>query len=261
MSILRWSLRHKAAFLAIPLSLVIFGLTIWLGFDRVFSFMPWTVNKLDWRAGAVQTAQHDHGGQVKSDAPSAAPTRAAIQSGKPGSGQSSHMRSRVLEKNSCLTWMKGPSCSCPPLCPTRAVGEALDVIQKQDLAMRAIPEVDSVVGKIGRVESALDPAPLSMVETVVNYLPEYKIDPLTGQRVTDPETGKPVRNWRPHIKSPNDIWKEIINATRLPGTTSAPKLQPIAGRVVMLQSGMRAAMGVKIRGKSLDESREGRDWK
>ena len=120
------------------------------------------------------------------------------------------------------------------------------------MAIRAIPEVESVVGKIGRVESALDPAPLSMIETVINYKPEYKTDPLTGQRVLDPNTGKPIRNWIPNIKSPNDIWKEILSAAQLPGSTSAPKLQPIAARIVMLQSGMRAAMGVKIRGKSLD---------
>jgi Cu(I)/Ag(I) efflux system membrane protein CusA/SilA len=92
-----------------------------------------------------------------------------------------------------------------------------------------------------------------MIETVVNYKPEYRIDPLTGQRVTDPKTGKPIRNWRPEIKSPNDIWKEIVKAAQMPGTTSAPKLQPIAARIVMLQSGMRAAMGVKVRGKNLEE--------
>ncbi len=103
------------------------------------------------------------------------------------------------------------------------------------------------------MESALDPAPVSMIETVINYLPEYKTDPVTGHRITEADTGKPVRNWRPHIKSPNDIWKEIVDAAQLTGSTSAPKLQPIAARIVMLQSGMRAAMGVKIRGKNLDE--------
>ena len=55
-----------------------------------------------------------------------------------------------------------------------------------------------------------------------------------------------------HIKTPDDIWKEIIAAAQIPGTTSAPKLQPIAARLVMLQSGMRAAMGVKIKGPDLE---------
>jgi copper/silver efflux system protein len=251
-SILRWSLRNKAAFLAIPLSLVIFGVTIWLGFDRVFSFIPWTAQRLDWRSSAVQTAQHDHGQPVKSDASvpvmsTSDPVRhtrlwSKLAHAFPGLG-----------KEFMPDLDEGTFLFMPSTMPHAGLGEALDVVQQQDRAIRAIPEVESVVGKIGRVESALDPAPISMIETVVNYLPEYKTDPVTGEKVLDPETGKPIRNWRSHIRSANDIWKEIINATRLPGTTSAPKLQPIAGRVVMLQSGMRAAMGVKIRGKSLQE--------
>ncbi len=79
----------------------------------------------------------------------------------------------------------------PTTMPHAAIGEALDVIQKQDMAIRSIPEVESVVGKIGRVESALDPAPISMVETVINYVPEYKTDPLTGKHVVDPGPESP----------------------------------------------------------------------
>jgi len=55
-----------------------------------------------------------------------------------------------------------------------------------------------------------------------------------------------------HNQIPDDIWKEIVDAAQIPGTTSAPKLQPIAARLVMLQSGMRAAMGVKIKGPDLE---------
>ena len=57
----------------------------------------------------------------------------------------------------------------PTTMPHASIGEALDVLQKQDMAFQSIPEVESVVGKIGRVESALDPAPVSMIETVINY--------------------------------------------------------------------------------------------
>ena len=147
-----------------------------------------------------------------------------------------------------------------------SIGEAMDVLAKQDMAFRAIPEVDSVVGKIGRVESPLDPAPVSMVETVINYKPEYKTDK-DGRRtkyrydesagrfaldadselIPDPD-GRIFRQWRSHIESPDDIWAEIVEAGKIPGSTSAPKLQPIAARIVMLQSGMRAPMGVKIKG-------------
>ncbi len=157
----------------------------------------------------------------------------------------------------------------PTTMPHASIGEALDILQKQDEAFQSIPEVDLVVGKIGRVESALDPAPVSMIETVINYKSEYildkdgrrvrfKYDRKTKNFVWDTngnlipgENGRPYRQWREHIKSPDNIWDEIVNAGQIPGTTGAPKLQPIAARVVMLQSGMRAPMGVKIKGPDL----------
>ncbi len=127
-----------------------------------------------------------------------------------------------------------------------------------------------MVGKIGRVDSSLDPAPVSMIETVVNYHPEYRqdehgrtqtfaFDPETGdflrgedgRLIADPE-GKPYRMWREHIRSEDDIWEAIVDAADVPGTTSAPKLQPIKARLVMLQSGMRAPMGVKVKGPDLE---------
>jgi copper/silver efflux system protein len=51
----------------------------------------------------------------------------------------------------------------------------------------------------------------------------------------------------------NDIWDEVVKAANIPGTTTAPRLEPIAGRVEMLSTGMRSAMGVKIRGNSLED--------
>jgi Cu(I)/Ag(I) efflux system membrane protein CusA/SilA len=158
----------------------------------------------------------------------------------------------------------------PTTMPHASIGECLDVLQKQDMAFTSIPEVESVVGKIGRVESPLDPAPISMVETVINYKSEYITDKdgrrvrfrydkkkgefvhdQNGELIPDPH-GLPFRQWRDHIKSPDDIWDEIVKAGQIPGTTSAPKLQPIAARIVMLQSGMRAPMGVKVKGPDLD---------
>ena len=58
-----------------------------------------------------------------------------------------------------------------------SIGEALDILEKQDMAFESIPEIESAVGKLGRAETPLDPAPISMIETVINYKPEYK----TGQ--------------------------------------------------------------------------------
>jgi len=109
-----------------------------------------------------------------------------------------------------------------------------------------------------------------MIETIISYKPEYKSDS-DGQVLTfaydtsagafirddlqqllpDPE-GRPFRNWRDKIQSPDDIWDAIIAAASIPGTTSAPKLQPIGARIVMLQSGMRAPMGLKVYGPDLD---------
>jgi Cu(I)/Ag(I) efflux system membrane protein CusA/SilA len=250
--LLRWALDHKAAFLTLPISLVILGLTIWLGFDRIFSFIPWTVNRIMGPARPGATAQHVHAPETRTDAGVAMPeVYDPVRSTRLWT-RLSHVFPG-LGKEFMPDLDEGSFLFMPTTMPHASIGEALDVIQKQDIAIRAVPEVESVVGKIGRVESALDPAPLSMVETVINYLPEYKTDPITGQRVLDAKTGKPVRNWRPHIKSPADIWKEILEAAKLPGSTSAPKLQPIAARIVMLQSGMRASMGVKVRGKNLQE--------
>lgn len=116
-----------------------------------------------------------------------------------------------------------------------SIGEALEIISQQDKAISAIPEIETVVGKIGRVQSALDPAPVGMVETLIQYKPEWKqVD------------GKLVRQWREHIQTPNDIWDEIAHAAQVPGVTGAPKLQPIETRRIMLQTGLRAPCGLKV---------------
>lgn len=158
----------------------------------------------------------------------------------------------------------------PTTMPHASIGESLDILQKQDTAFQSIPEVELVVGKIGRVDSPLDPAPISMVETVINYKPEYILDKNgrrlrfkydrkdkefvrdSNSRLIPDKRGRPYRQWREHINSPDGIWDEIVKAGQIPGTTSAPKLQPIAARLVMLQSGMRAPMGIKIKGLDLD---------
>jgi Cu(I)/Ag(I) efflux system membrane protein CusA/SilA len=134
----------------------------------------------------------------------------------------------------------------PTTAPHASIGEAIDIVKELDRRIMSVPEVEIAVGKIGRVESPLDPAPVSMVETVIHYRSEY----VTGV------DGEPVRQWREHIKTPQDIWDEIVEAADMPGVTSAPKLQPIETRIVMLQSGFRAPMGVKVYGPDL-ESIEG----
>jgi len=240
---LGWCLDHKRAFIVLPIVVVLFGGMTWIGFDRVFGFVP---------AGLARLGVPEE--RIRTNALWSGPVHAF-----PGFGREFMP---PLDEGSFL-WM-------PTTMPHASIGEAMDVLQKQDMAIGAIPEVESVVGKIGRVESALDPAPISMIETVINYRSEYVTDergrPLlfrydrsaaefvrddAGELVPD-RRGRPYRQWRPEIESPNDIWDEIVAAAQIPGTTSAPKLQPIETRLVMLQSGMRAPMGVKIKGPDLE---------
>jgi Cu(I)/Ag(I) efflux system membrane protein CusA/SilA len=89
----------------------------------------------------------------------------------------------------------------PTTMPHASIGEAADVLAKIDSAIKTVPEVKTVVGKIGRVESSLDPAPISMVETVIDYHSKYKRDK-DGRIVTD-DNGKAIRQWRDHIESPH----------------------------------------------------------
>jgi len=231
--ILRWCLRHKIIFLSLPTALVLLGATIWLGFDGVFGWLP---QSLRTSSVGVRLA-HEFPGLGKEFMP-------------------------PLDEGSYL-WM-------PTTMTHASIGEALDILGKQDQFIKQIPEVESVVGKLGRAETALDPAPISMFETVINYKSEYKIDKAgrrinfrydrkthefvrdaQGELIPDPH-GRPFRQWRDQIRTPDDIWQEIVKVAKLPGTTSAPKLQPIAARIVMLQSGMRAPMGVKVKGPDLE---------
>ena len=172
--------------------------------------------------------------------------------------------------------------------PHTGVEQNLKLIETLDRRLATIPEVDVAVGKWGRVNSALDPAPVQMFENTINYRPEYILDsdghrmrfkvnskgefllkgggvynPADGFRIIPADSliadryGDYLRQWRPEIKSSNDIWQEIVNVTHLPGLTSAPKLQPIEARQVMLSTGMRAPMGIKVYGPDLEAIEEG----
>jgi Cu(I)/Ag(I) efflux system membrane protein CusA/SilA len=268
--ILAWCLDNKTLFLVIPLAILLFGGMIWLGFDSFFGWLPGGIKN----SRVVSLIAHQFPGLGKEFMP-------------------------PLDEGSYLYM--------PTTMPHASIGEALDVLQKQDMSFRSIPEIDSVVGKLGRADTPLDPAPISMIETVINYKSKYIVDQ-SGHRMTfrfdeddtglfcDPDgvplpapdgqpyyvrgryarddsgrlifdrKGKPFRLWRPAldpdlnpereawegIQRPDDIWDAIVKAGEIPGTTSAPKLQPIAARIVMLQSGMRAPMGIKVKGPSLE---------
>ena len=246
-SILKWILNHKWAFLTIPIFIVLFGITTWQGFDKIFGFMPKFVKNTD--------------------------TYKSISANLPGLGKE-FMPS--LDEGSFLLM--------PTTMPHSGVQENIEVIRILDKQVNSIPEVEMVVGKWGRVNSALDPAPISMYENVINYKPEYILDEdgyrmrfktnndgafvlkngetysreeegfrlITREELIEDKNGDYFRQWRDEIQSADDIWNEIIKKAKIPGLTSAPKLQPISTRLVMLQTGMRAPMGIKVFGPDLE---------
>lgn len=246
-SILKWMLNHKWAFLSVPIFIVLFGITAWQGFDKVFGFMPKFVKNSD--------------------------TYQSLSESVPGLGKE-FMPS--LDEGSFLLM--------PTTMPHSGIQENLEVIRILDKQVNSIPEVEMVVGKWGRVNSALDPAPISMYENVINYKPEYILDEdgyrvrfktnkdgafilkngetyhrekdgfklISQDQLIEDKRGDYYRQWRDEIKTADDIWNEIIKKAKIPGLTSAPKLQPISTRLVMLQTGMRAPMGIKVYGPDLE---------
>jgi Cu(I)/Ag(I) efflux system membrane protein CusA/SilA len=134
----------------------------------------------------------------------------------------------------------------PTSMPHTGIAQNLELIETLDKRVSAIPEVEITVGKWGRVNSALDPAPVQMFENTVILKPEY----------LETDSGR-VRQWRDRIKRKEDIWQEIVNVSHLPGLTASPKLQPIEARLVMLSTGMRAPMGLKVSGPDLDAIEQG----
>jgi len=230
--VLTWALDHKKTMLTVPTLIVILGMMSWIGFGKIFGFLPDFIKKT-----AVYSNWNYH---------------------FPGMGKEFMP---PLDEGSFLYM--------PTTMPHAGMEEALDVLAKLDKALFSVPEVEQVVGKLGRADTPLDPAPISMIETVINYKSEYITD-RDGKRLKfalNPDgsferddtgelipsrRGKPYRQWRDHIRSNQDIWDELVKVAQIPGTTSAPKLQPISARIVMLQSGMRAPMGIKVKGPDLE---------
>lgn len=245
--ILNWALNNKWKFLATPILIVLFGISAWQGFNTIFGFLPEFVKK----TSVYQDLDRHIPGMGKEFMP-------------------------TLDEGSFLLM--------PTTMPHSGIQENLEVIKIIDKRVNAIPEVESVVGKWGRVNSALDPAPTSMYENIINYRSEYILDDkghrirfkvnkdgafeikdgstykpgedgfrlYEKEKLIENKKGKYFRQWRDEIHSPDDIWDEIIRQASVPGLTSAPKLQPIATRLVMLQTGMRAPMGIKVFGPDLE---------
>jgi copper/silver efflux system protein len=254
-SIIRWCLSNKSKFLLIPAFTLFFGILAWQGSDKIFGFVPSEMGKIGWKNFR----------------------KSSIWQGAinlfPGTG-----------KEFMPSLNEGSFLLMPTSMPHSSIEMNLKYIETLDKRLSTIPEVEVAVGKWGRVNSALDPAPVQMFENTINYRPEYILDE-NGHRLRfkvnksesyvlqcgktyNPEKegfrlipadslipdnkGEFFRQWRPQINKPLDIWNEIVKVTNIPGLTSAPKLQPIETRLVMLSTGMRAPMGLKVYGPDLE---------
>ncbi|MER2581708.1 MAG: CusA/CzcA family heavy metal efflux RND transporter, partial [Candidatus Competibacter sp.] len=114
----------------------------------------------------------------------------------------------------------------PTTFPAIAIGKATEILQQTDKLIRTIPEVQRVFGKVGRAETATDPAPLSMIETAIQL--------------------KPRAEWRPGLTTA-DLIAELDRIVKLPGLSNA-WVMPIKNRINMLATGIKTPLGVKVAG-------------
>ena len=287
--ILNVFLKYIKTFLILPIVAIVIGLIIWLGFSSVFQWSKQASNAIGL---SIEKTTFWN----------------AMDETFPGIG-----------KEFMPSLAEGSFILMPTSTTHSGIKFNKEKLQQMDIMVSQIPEVETVVGKLGRVESAIDPAPISMFENLITYKTEfildehgnrkafkvddngrfklqgvkvqsdivkltqneedivwfdnaefmfqdqsgevfskkiqsalfYEIDKDFKEYLIEDEDGKYFRNWRQHIQSPDDIWKEIAQATKIPGVTSAPKLQPIETRQIMLQTGMRAPMGIKVSGPDL----------
>jgi Cu(I)/Ag(I) efflux system membrane protein CusA/SilA len=118
----------------------------------------------------------------------------------------------------------------PSTQPGVSITKAREILQQTDRMIREVPEVEQVFGKVGRAETATDPAPLSMIETTILL--------------------KPREQWRPGL-TPRDLVRELDEKVRLPGLTNVWTM-PIKTRLDMLATGIRTPVGIKLSGESLE---------
>jgi len=123
----------------------------------------------------------------------------------------------------------------PTTMPGISVAEAQKLLQTQDRILKSFPEVEKVFGKAGRVESSTDPAPFSMMETVVVLKPEKEWRIKDGKRITHEQ-----------------LITEMDMALKIPGSTNAWTM-PIKNRIDMLSTGVRTPIGIKVLGTDLNE--------
>ncbi len=145
----------------------------------------------------------------------------------------------------------------PATLPGISIGQATTLLQASDSILRSFPEVDHVLGKAGRAETATDPAPLSMLETVIVLKPHSAWSHVdTWYSRWAPEWTKPLfRHVTPDVISSAELVRRMDAALKIPGVTNSWTM-PIRGRIDMLSSGLRTPIGLKITGADLQQIQE-----
>ena len=122
----------------------------------------------------------------------------------------------------------------PTTYPGISIGQARQLLQQTDKLIYSVPEVQSVFGKVGRAETATDPAPLTMIESFIQF--------------------KPKEQWREGVTT-QSLKQELDALVKLPGVTNA-WVMPIKTRIDMLATGIKTPVGIKISGPSLPKIQE-----
>ncbi len=280
---LGWVLDHKKIFLVLPSAILLAGMTVWLGVGTTLAPLGWLVNlaayePISAEASKAMGSKEGQGGKrplleldqmrwqdvrkegrawtrVLRRRPDPAEARAEAAAGLEVTKEGRILPGIGREFMPPLD--EGSFLYMPSILPHGGLSEAIAVNSRQDLAIATVPEVQSVVGKLGRAETALDPAPISMFETIIILKPESE-----WRRVPVPRW---FSGWPGWLKAPlawiwpearrltkSEILEELQQKTSIPGVLST-WLQPIQTRLVMLQTGFRAMMGVKIYGSDLRE--------
>ena len=281
---LAWILGHKKVFLVLPTVILFVGMSVWLGLGttlyplqaaiNLFARAPASVelkeamhippaedvtrplvefDQLRWER--VQLADGSERARIVWRRPDPAQREAERAAG------TSVVRERRILPGIGREFMppldEGSFLYMPSLLPQGSLSQAIEVNSKQDLAIASVPEVESVVGKVGRADSALDPAPIGMMESIIILEPEDQWRTVAAERFFSDWPGflrKPLSWIWPEERriTKNEILTELQEKTAIPGVLPT-FLQPIQTRLVMLQTGFRAMMGVKIFGSDLRE--------
>jgi copper/silver efflux system protein len=281
---LRWILAHKKTFLVAPVFILLLGMSVWLGLGTALYPLQAAVNLFAREPASAELKELMH---APPEAEIARPlveldqlrwerVRAADGSERLRiAWRRPDPREREAERAAGTTVVRegrilpgigrefmppldeGSFLYMPSMLPQGSLSQAIEINSKQDLALASVPEVESVVGKIGRAESALDPAPIGMMESIIILAPEEQWRTLPRERffsVWPSFLRTPLaRIWPEHRRiTKGEILAELQEKSAIPGVLPT-FLQPIQARLVMLQTGFRAMMGVKIFGSDLRE--------